>query len=152
MQVHSVSHILTGFTRKRFLFLATIAMLSAACGAGGFGSPSNPTPSPNHLGFDVTATNTDQTATMHVGQKLEVVLRAGQGMNNWSHPTSSDESVLAPIVDPAATAARGVTLAAFEARKAGDVTVTSNSGPACSPGQACPMYLAVYSLKITVTP
>jgi len=129
-----------------------MATLAVACGATGFGSPATSTPSPNHLGFDVTATNTDQTVTMHVGQKLEVVLRAGQGMNNWSHPTSSDESVLAPIVDPAATAARGVTLAAFEARKAGDVTVTSNSGPACSPGLACPMYLAVYSLKVTVTP
>ena len=152
--MHSVSHILTGFTPKTFLILATIAVLSVACGATGFGSPSTstPTPSPNHPGFDVTATNTDQAVTMHVGQKLEVVLRAGQGMNNWSHPTSSDESVLTPTVDPAATAARGVTLAAFEARKAGDVTVTSNSGPACSPGQACPMYLAVYSLKVTVTP
>jgi hypothetical protein len=154
MQVHSVSHILTGLTRKRFLFLAIIAILSAACGATGISPASNPTPTPSQgvMGFDVTATNTDRAVTMHVGQKLEVALRAGQGMNDWSHPASSDESVLAPTVDPAATAARGVTLAAFEAKKAGEVTVTSNSGPACSPGQACPMYLAVYSLKVTVTP
>src|SRR5207302_7790887 len=142
--------ILTGFTRKTFVILATMATLAVACGGSrgcqGCTAPSSPSR------YDVTATNADQTVTMHVGQKLEVALRAGQGMNNWSHPTSSDESVLAPIVDPAATAARGVTLAAFEARKAGDVTVTSNSGPACSPGLACPMYLAVYSLKVTVTP
>src|SRR5437868_13833331 len=153
MQVHSVSHILIGFTRKKVLFLAAFVLIASACGATGLGSGSDPSPSPTQgMGFDVSATNGDHAVTMHVGQKLEVVLRAGQGMNSWSHPTSSDESVLTPTVDPAATAARGVTLAAFEARKAGDVTVTSNSGPACSPGQACPMYLAVYSLKVTVTP
>jgi len=102
-------------------------------------------------GFDVKATNTDQAVTMHVGQKLEVVLRAPQGMNNWTHPVSSDTSVLTPVVDPAATAAIGVTLAAFEARKTGQVDVTSNASPNCSPGQACPMFVAAYSLKVTVT-
>ena len=59
---------------------------------------------------------------------------------------------MSPIVDPAATAARGVTLAAFEAKKAGQAEITSNASPNCSPGQACPTYLAVYSLKVTVTP
>lgn len=103
------------------------------------------------MGYDVTATNNDHAVTLGVGQKLEVVLHAGQGMNNWSHPASSDTSVLAPIVDPAATAAIGVTLAAFQAAKPGAVDVTSNASPKCSPGQACPMYLAVYSLKVTVT-
>jgi len=102
------------------------------------------------VGYDVTATNTDHAVTMQVGQKLEVVLRAAQGMNNWSHPVASDTSVLAPTVDPAATAAIGVTLAAFEAMRPGQVDVTANASPKCSPGQACPMYLAVYSLKVTV--
>ena len=64
---------------------------------------------------------------------------------------SSDlTSVLAPTVDPAATAAIGVTLAAFKAMQPGQVDVTANASPKCSPGQACPMYLAVYSLKVTV--
>ena len=72
-------------------------------------------------------------------------------MDNWTHPISNDTSVLSPILDPAATAARGVTLAAFEARKTGMVEVSSNASPQCSPGQACPMYIAVYSLKVTVT-
>jgi len=126
-----------------------------ACGAtgagGGSGSGSTPTPG-GGIGFDVTATNSDHAVTMHVGQKLEVVLRAAQGMQNWSHPVSSDQSVLAPTVDPAATAARGVTLAAFEAKKTGDVTVTSYAGASCPSGQACPMYVAVYSLSVTITP
>jgi len=71
------------------------------------------------MGFDVTVTENDHTVTMHPGQKLEVVLHAPNGMNNWSHPESHDTSVLSPTVDPAATAARGVTLAAFEAKQAG---------------------------------
>jgi hypothetical protein len=113
-------------------------------------APATPSPS-GGVGFDVTATEKDHFVTMHVGQKLEVVLRAGQGMNDWSHPASSDTSVLEPIVDPAATAAIGVTLAAFQAVRPGQVDVTANAGPKCSPGQACPMYIAVYALRVTVT-
>ena len=76
-------------------------MFSAACGATGIGSGSNPTPSPSSgVGYAATATNTDHAVTLHTGEKLEVVLRAGQGMNNWSHPTSSDPSILESVVDP----------------------------------------------------
>jgi hypothetical protein len=133
---------------KSLLVLAAIAILAGAC-AGSRGcqlctAPSSP------VGFDVTATDSDHTVTMRVGQKLEVVLRARNGMNDWTHPVSNDTSVLSPIVDPAATAARGVTLAAFEAKKQGEVQVTANASPQCSPGSACPMYLAVYSLKVTI--
>jgi len=137
---------------KKFVFLAAIACLTAACGAAGIGSGSNPSPTPSEgMGFDVTVTENDHSVTLHPGQKLEVVLHAPNGMNSWTHPISNDTSVLSPIVDPAATAARGVTLAAFEARKTGMVEVSSNASPQCSPGQACPMYIAVYSLKVTVT-
>lgn len=125
-------------------------MLAVACGATGSGS--SPTPTPREgTSFDVTATNTDHVATLHVGQKLEVILHAPNGMNNWTHPVSSDTSILSPVVDPAATAAIGVTLAAFEAGKAGQVEVTSNASPHCASGAACPMYLAVYSLRVSVT-
>ena len=138
---------------KQLVVAAVLVLFAAACGTPGGGSGANPspTPSPGGVGFDVVATNSDHAVTMHVGQKLEVVLRAGQGMNNWTHPHSSDASVLQPIVDPAATAATGVSLAAFQALAAGQVDVTSNGSPKCSPGQACPMYVAVYSLQVTVT-
>jgi len=59
--------------------------------------------------------------------------------------------VLAPTVDPAATAAIGVTLAMFVGMKPGTAEVTATSSPKCPPNAACPMYLAVYSLKVTVT-
>ena len=139
---------------RKLVCLAAVAMLAVSCGATGIGSGSNPspTPSPGGLGFDQVATDKVHDVTLHTGQKLEVVLRAGQGMNSWSHPASSDPSILAPIVDPAATAAIGVTLAAFHAEKPGEAEVTANAGPKCSPGQACPMYLMVYTLRVTVTP
>lgn len=103
------------------------------------------------MSFDVTVTETTKAASIRVGQKLEVALHAGSGMNNWTQPRSSDESILSPIVNPAATAVRGVTLAAFQARSPGQVDVTAYGSPSCPSGQACPMYVMVYSVKVTVT-
>jgi len=88
---------------------------------------------------------------MRAGQKLEVVLHAYPTMNSWTQVKSSDETVLVPIVNPAATAVRGVTLAAFQALAPGEATVTAIASPNCSPGYACPMYVELYSLKVTVT-
>src|SRR5438045_9462075 len=103
----------------KFLLVAAIGLLSVACGATGIGTGSNPTASPTSSEggrFDVTATDTDHVIAMRVGQTLEVVLHAPTGLSSWTHPASSEESTLAPIVDPAGTAARGVTLAAFQAK------------------------------------
>lgn len=130
--------------------IVALALVASACGATGSGA--EPSPLPSGVGYAVVATNTDHATTLRVGQKMEVVLRAGAGMQSWAHPKTSDPSVLMPIVDPAATAAIGVTLAAFEAMHPGQADVTSYAGAKCSPGQACPMYLAAYSLRVTVTP
>lgn len=137
----------------KFVLVAAVAMLAIACGAyrAGPGADTTPTPSTG-MGFDVTATEKDHAVTMRSGQTLEVVLRAGSNMTNWSHPQSNDTAVLSPIVDPAATAARGVTLAAFQAKKPGEVVVTSMAGPLCPSGAMCPMYAVAYSLKVTITP
>ena len=130
----------------------TAVLLLAACGSPG-APGSNPSPSPSSdVGFNVTATEKDHTAAIRVGQRLELVLRAAGGMNDWSRPRSGDETILAPTVDPAATSARGVTLAAFVARAPGQVEVTSYAGPACPSGQPCPMYVVAYSLQVTVSP
>lgn len=130
--------------------IVALALVASACGATGSGA--EPSPSPSGVGYAVIATNTDHATTLRVGQKMEVVLRAGAGMQSWAHPKTSDSFILMPIVDPAATAAIGVTLAAFEAMHPGQADVTSYAGAKCSPGQACPMYLAAYSLRVTVTP
>ena len=129
------------------------AILISGCGSVGNASQApTPSASSNPTTFDVTATETTQAASMRVGQKLEVALHAGSGMNNWTQPRSSDESILVPIVNPAATAVRGVTLAAFQAKAPGQVSVTAYTGPLCPSGQACPMYVVVFSAQVTVTP
>jgi hypothetical protein len=129
------------------------AILISGCGSLGTASQ-DPTPSAGSspMSFDVTATETTQAVSMRVDQKLEVVLHAGSGMNNWTQPRSSDESVLAPSVNPAATAVRGVTLAAFLAKAPGQVNVSAYGSPTCPSGQACPMFVIVFSVKVTVTP
>jgi hypothetical protein len=136
------------------LLVISAAVLISGCGSAGAGSNPTPSPSPSsgNLNFDVTVTEATKAASMRVGQKLEVVLKAGSGMNNWTQPRSSDESILAPIVNPAATAVRGATLAAFQAKAPGQVDVTAYAGPVCPSGQACPMYVMVYSVRVTVTP
>jgi hypothetical protein len=73
-------------------------------------------------------------------------------MNNWTQPKSSDESVLIPIVNPAATAVRGATLAAFQAKALGHADITAYGSPICPSGQPCPMYVMLFSVHVTVTP
>src|SRR4029077_5817928 len=85
-----------------------LGLCLCACGAAGIGA-SAPSPSPSTgpgVGYDVTVSEKTRTATMRGGQKLEAVLHANPGMTNWSNLRSSEPSVLAPIVNPAATAAR----------------------------------------------
>jgi hypothetical protein len=133
---------------KRFVLLAALAILATACGVAGTGGGSNPSPS-SGLGFDVTATEKDRAVTMHTGQKLEVVLHGG-GQITYQQIRTSDASILEPTVDPAATAVRGVTLAAFKAVAPGQVEVTAVGAPVCPSGQACPMFAVLWSLEVTV--
>jgi uncharacterized protein YceK len=129
------------------------AVLISGCGSAGTGSSPSPTPSTgSNAGFDVTVTETTRATSIRVGQKLEVVLHASNGMNSWTQPKSSDQSVLIPIVNPAATAVRGVTLAAFQAKAPGHADITTYGSPICPSGQPCPMYVMLFSVQVTVTP
>ena len=128
------------------------AAILSGCGASGGGAappPSSPSTSPG-AGFDVTVTENTHSITLRAGQTLAVVLHARAGMTNWNGVRSSDPSVLAPIVNPAASAARGVTLAAFKAIAPGKAQIDATAGPDCSPGQACPAYLMVLTIDVTV--
>lgn len=125
-------------------------LILTGCGSAGTGSGSTPGVTPSGLRFDVSASEKDTAMTMRAGQTLELALHANPNMNNWSPPRSSDEAVLAPIVNPAGTAAIGVTLAAFKALAPGVADVTAIGSPRCPSGQACPMYAILYSLKVTV--
>lgn len=143
------------FMLKAALIAALAAVLVASCGyspcaCDGSGTlPVETSPSPG-LGFDAVVTEKDTAITIHTGQKLEVVLHARAGMTDWSNVRSSDTSVLSAIVNPAATAVRGVTLAAFQALAPGQAEITATAGALCSPGQACPMYAMLYSVTVTV--
>ena len=136
---------------KAALLVATAGLTLSGCGpvcvcVGG--PPIVPAASPPL--YDRVVTEKDHTVRLWVGQKLEVVLHAYPGLTNWSRVQSSDMSILGPIVNPAATAVRGVTLAAFQAHAAGEAEITATATPDCSPGQACPMLAALYTLKVTV--
>ena len=132
---------------KKVVLAAAIGLLLAGCGHY-VGIGSNPTPTPSQ----VEVTDQDHTATLHVGQRLELILHAPNGMSNWAQPKSSDPSVLTPVVDTKATAPIGVTVAAFQALKQGTAEVTATASPKCPPGATCPMFVALYSLKVTVSP
>jgi phage tail protein X len=141
---------------KAALVAALAALTMAACGSVGAGGMPSPSPSPSQSivpgpGFDAVATEKDTQITIRAGQKLELVLHANPGMSNWGNVRSSDPSVLEPTVNPAATAVRGVTLAAFHALAPGEATITASAGVACSPGQACPMLAVLYRLTVTVS-
>ena len=127
-----------------------VALAVSACGAVGTGSAPSPSQGPGSR-FDLAVSEKSSAASMKVGQKVEAVLHARQGMAAWSGVRSSDTSVLAPIVDPAATSVRGVTLAAFQALAPGTAQITATAGADCSPGRACPQFLMVLTITITVT-
>ena len=138
---------------KAALLAAVSALLFSGCGYYACACSPPPQASPSvspGLAFDAVVTERDTAITIHTGQKLDVVLHAKPGMSNWSNVRSSDTSILKPIVNPAATAVRGVTLAAFQALNPGQAVITASAGAACSPGSACPMFAVLYSVTVTV--
>jgi phage tail protein X len=138
---------------RKILAAAAAMLLISACGSYVTGSSPTPTPSSGPgLNFDVMVTEKDRAASLRVGQTLQVVLHANSGMNNWAQVRSSNEAILTPTVNPAATAVRGVTLAAFKAIATGEADVTAYASPDCPPGQACPAYVQVLTIKVTVSP
>jgi len=118
-----------------------------ACGA----APISPPPSATGpvAGFDVLVTNTDQDVTVHAGQRIEVYLTQRAGLTAWNGLHSDDEAVVGPI-PTGITAARGVTIGGFKAIAPGTASITAYATAACSPGQACPMFAALYSVRVTV--
>ena len=59
------------------------------------------------------------------------------------------QAVLAPIPTGIA-AVRSVTIGGFHATTPGTASITAYATAACSPGQACPMFAALFSVRVTV--
>jgi hypothetical protein len=108
----------------RYLLIGVAAALViSGCGAYRTGAGSDPSPTPSE----------------------------GTGLGYDVVVTEKDK-VLVPIVNPAATAVRGVTLAAYKAVAPGEVEISAYASPNCPSGSMCPMYVAVVSIKVTVSP
>lgn len=126
--------------------LGLLALLTA-CGAVAGTPGASPTPSrPSQL----TVADNGRTITMSQGQTLEVALEEQPGFSAWSHPTSSDTSVVAPQVDPRAAAVQGMTLATFRAARRGRADLQSGAGSRCSPGVACPALARGWQVHVVV--
>jgi hypothetical protein len=135
--------------------LVVIVAALALCGCGAVSGGAAPLPSDSPsigpgVGFDVSVTEQTRAVTLRVGQKLEAALHARTGMTSWNGVRSSDTTILASIVNPAATSVRGVTLAAFQAISPGTTRITATAGPVCSPGMACPQYMMLLAIDVTV--
>ena len=128
------------------LMLAGCGTAICACGAAPQTPPAVTSP---EAGFDVLVTETDQDITVHVGQKIEVYLRPRAGLTPWSYPRSSDEAVVAPM-QAYPHASFGATAAGFKAISPGTSSITAYATAGCSPGQACPMFAALLSVRVTV--
>lgn len=138
---------------KTLLALIGAALVMAGCGnpacACGAELQTTPTATAPAPGFDVLVTDKDQDVTVQAGQRIEVYLRERAGLTVWSSLRSDDEAVLAPIPTGIA-AARGVTIGGFKALTTGTASITAYATALCSPGQACPMFAALYSVRVTV--
>lgn len=120
----------------------------AACACTGIGIvQASPTP---NSGFNRLITENDREATVHVGEKIELVLHAKNGMSNWSGVNVDDPAVL-QAVPTGITAAKGVTIVGFRAVASGTATISSTATPLCSPGQACPALAMLFQVVVTVT-
>jgi hypothetical protein len=137
--------------------LAALALGLAACGTinncACVASPISPRPTPilsPGPGFDVLINDSDRAVSVRVGQRIEVALTQRDGMTPWGPIRVDQPEVLAPV-PTGIVALRGITVAAFVARLAGSVSITSTAGPQCPPNQACPAYAVLFSVNVTVT-
>lgn len=134
----------------RSILLIVSLLLLISCGtasrATSFSPSSTPRPAPGR-----TLTQADNGQTMHltVGEQLSLALQAPPGFQPWQ-VTPPDPRVLAPVVNPAETAARGVTLRAFRAVGAGQTAITASSRIECPSGQVCPALIQGFRVTVIV--
>ncbi len=134
--------------------LVLVTLLACACGSAhvcqgctAVASPIATAPAP---GFDVLITEGDRAVTVKQGQRIELVLHEKPGMSEWNGVNVDDPSVLRAI-PTGITAARGVTIAGYEAARPGTATIRATATPLCTPGQACPLFAMLFEVSVTVT-
>ena len=101
-------------------------------------------------GRAITNADNGKTIQYKVGERFALALRAAQGFEDWQ-VGKPDPRILQPTVNPAAAAARGVTLLAYEAVGAGQTDITATGRPICQAGQACPAIVQGFKVTVVVT-
>ncbi len=129
----------------------TVAVLGlTACGSVAL-RPAGPSPSAAPRGGQqVTDSDENKTLSYHVGDSFGLVLHGQPGWTMWENVSSSDRTVLLPVVDTRAASVRGVTLAMFKASAPGTSQVSASASMQCSPGAACPALARVWKVTIQV--
>jgi hypothetical protein len=136
--------------------------LSAGTAAPLGGSPSVPTalpassPAPvsGGLNFVRTITNADNGATVQikVGDRIALVLQASTGFDPWD-VAPTDAHILMSVPNPAAAAARGVTLRAYLAAGPGQATIMATDRIHCDTTQgACAGAIQDFHVTVVITP
>ena len=128
-------------------------LMVVACGPAracqGCAAPTSPIATTPAAGFDVLITGSDRAVTVKEGQRVELVLRERPGMSEWSGVNVDDYTVLR-AVPTGIMAARGVTIAGYEAARPGTATIRATATPLCSPGEACPAFAMIFEVQVTV--
>lgn len=135
----------------RLLAAGASALCLAACGAAAAPSAPAPTTPPSPAGPVLTNTDAGRTVTMKVGERIEVALRQENGFTMWENVTSTNPSVLQPVVDPRAAAVIGMSLHSFQAMATGQAQVTATATVQCSPGAACPALARDWRVTVIVS-
>lgn len=136
----------------RIVLAAAAGLVLTVCGYGDRSCapcPVAPTPRLTQ-GFDVLITDTDRAVAVRSGQRVELILHAKPGMSDWSGVNVDDDTVLR-AVPTGITAARGVTIAGYEAARPGTATIRATATPLCTPGQACPLFAMIFEVQVIVT-
>jgi hypothetical protein len=133
----------------RVLLLLLAISAAAACGSVAPRPAASPS-SPAAAGA-ITEAMDGQTVHLRAGSNVDVALRQQPGLTPWSAVATSDRSILMPVVNTRGTAVRGMTLASFQAVRAGTAQLTSNAGPDCSPGVACAQFERVFRVTVVVS-
>lgn len=115
---------------------------------------SAPAPISGGLNYARTITNADNGATVQikVGDRIALALQAPTGFDPWD-VAPPDAHVLMPVPNPAAAAARGVTLRAFLAAGPGQTTIMAMDRIHCDTTQgACAGAIQDFHVTVVVTP
>jgi hypothetical protein len=101
-----------------------------------------------------TLTNADNGATVQikVGDRIALALQAPTGSDPWD-VAPTDAHILMSVPNPAAAAARGVTLRAFLAAGPGQATIMATDRVHCDATQgACAGSVQDFRVTVVVTP